>query len=842
VIDTAAVTTSSSPDNDDPPPRTVLRLVIGIDGGTESIRAGCFDAVTGRVVGRSFAAAYTTSHPQAGWAEQNPMDWWQCCGAAVRGAVQSIGNNINNNDTATRSQPHTNNGNNHDTTGRVVYEICAVAMDTTCCSVVALDEQLEPLRPSLLWMDQRSALQAQRIVQLCRGDPALAVNHHGRGPVSAEWMTPKAMWLKEHEPHIWNAATTICEYQDYMNYKLTGVLCASACHAATRWHWDVGGTAAAARMDPFTTFPGRPMSLYQKLGIADLAHKLPAQCVPMGTTIGKLTPEAAQHLGLPSSIPVVQGGPDAFVGMIGLGCIQPGQLCLITGSSHLHCVVTSQPSFASGIWGAYRDAPLPGMNFAEGGQSSTGSILRWAKSLFGTSNDDNAALNYKILDAEAAKIPPGSDGLIALETFQGSRTPLTDPLARGALIGLTLSHSRGHIWRALMEAVCFGTRACIEGLANAGHKCDEIIMAGGVTRSDVWLQMHADISGKMVTICENSDAPLLGCAVLASVGVGIHKNVPDAVRAMVRVARSIQPDDSTAETYDEIYKVLYSKMFSAVQPIAHAIHNLRGVEVKQESDERSDAKQRFTNLSSNLEAKPIISPSLLACDWANIEQEVHRCLASGLHRLHIDIFDGVYLDSPNAFTFGPPMVLAIRKSVDSFQLKTGTTAIEPTLDLHMCVDRPSRFVDTMAKAGGNRFIFQFEAMNSIPAASTLTRHIIQSGMRCGVSINPSTSVKELYPLLQSQDIDVVDVLSVEPGFGGQQFQPNTISKVGALKRWREENRKSFEIMVDGGINDETSLDMINAGADVLVAGTFLFQNPEYGLEECIEVLKEKHRL
>ena len=256
--------------------------------------------------------------------------------------------------------------------------------------------------------------------------------------------------------------------------------------------------------------------------------------------------------------------------MIGLGCIHPTQLCLITGSSHLHCVVTEKPTTAKGSWGAYKGAPLEGTNFAEGGQSSTGSIIRWAKNIFGSN------LDYNILDDEAAMIPPGSDGLVALETFQGSRTPITDPLARGALVGLTLSHTRGHIWRALMEAVCFGTRACVDGLASAGHDCTEIIMAGGTTRSPLWLQMHADVTGKPVVLCENVDAPLLGCAILASVGVGIHASVEDAVHLMVRTSKRVNPRRQEAETYTNLYNKIYSTISPAITPIFHAIAELRG--------------------------------------------------------------------------------------------------------------------------------------------------------------------------------------------------------------------------------------------------------------------------
>lgn len=148
------------------------KVVVGVDGGTESIRACCFDAVDGRVIGTSCAVPYKTFHPQPGWAEQNPQDWYQNLGSAVRGAVKSL------------------KGLKED------VDICAICVDTTCCSVVALDEQNEPLRPSLLWMDARSAAQTKEILDVAKGDSALAVNCDGEGPISAEWMSPKALWIK----------------------------------------------------------------------------------------------------------------------------------------------------------------------------------------------------------------------------------------------------------------------------------------------------------------------------------------------------------------------------------------------------------------------------------------------------------------------------------------------------------------------------------------------------------------------------------------------------------------------------------------------------------------------
>ena len=180
-------------------------------------------------------------------------------------------------------------------------------------------------------MDARSSAQTKEIMEKCKGNPALQVNCGGEGPLSAEWMICKALWIHQNEPEIWNKAETICEYQDYLNYKLTGEIVASSCNAATRWHWNGEECIKEGNL------PGRPLSLYKDLGIPELAQKLPQRCLPMGSVVGQLHKEAAKHLNLPEGLTVVQGGADAFVGMLGLGCIKAGQLCLITGSSHLHC-------------------------------------------------------------------------------------------------------------------------------------------------------------------------------------------------------------------------------------------------------------------------------------------------------------------------------------------------------------------------------------------------------------------------------------------------------------------------------------------------------------------------
>jgi ribulose kinase len=256
-----------------------FRIVVAVDGGTESIRACCFDE-GGNIVGRPCAIPYKTTHPFNAWAEQDPNDWYNCLGEAVRGALDSI-------------LP----------SGR--GQVRAICIDTTCCSVVAMDQDGTPIRPSLLWMDARSANETTAIMDQCRGDPALKVNCDGHGPLSAEWLLPKALWIRNHEPDIWERATMIGEYQDYINYKLTGgIFCASSCNAATRWHWD--GNEALKKNGDKNKHPGRPLSLYKSLGIPELAAKLPQTCYAMGEIIGPLCREAAEHLSLPEGLPVVQ--------------------------------------------------------------------------------------------------------------------------------------------------------------------------------------------------------------------------------------------------------------------------------------------------------------------------------------------------------------------------------------------------------------------------------------------------------------------------------------------------------------------------------------------------------
>ncbi len=261
---------------------------------------------------------------------------------------------------------------------------------------------------------------------------------------------------------------------------------------------------------------------------------------------------------------MVQGGADALIGMIGLAVARPGQLALITGSSHLQFAVGEATAHVPGLWGTYADAVYPGRTILEGGQTSTGSIVAWLRRLTGD------ALDLDALNREAARREPGADGLLVLDHFQGNRTPYTDPLSRGAVTGLSLHHTAAHLFRAVLEGIGFGTRAIVDRMREAGCDAAEITAGGGATRSPLWLQVHADTAGLPVVVPEVAEAPSLGAAVLAAHGAGHHPSIDAGIAAMVRPGRRIEPIPANVARYDAIYR-RYAALYPALKPLREAI-------------------------------------------------------------------------------------------------------------------------------------------------------------------------------------------------------------------------------------------------------------------------------
>ena len=501
--------------------------VAGIDFGTESVRVGIFDTTGKPAV---FASqTYPLNHPQPGWAEQRPDEWWS---ALVRATHQALSES-----------------------GIPKEAIVGLGTDCTSCTVLALGDGFEPLRPAIIWMDVRAAPQARRIAE--SGHPALKYN--GYGNVSAEWMPCKALWLKENEPEIYGQARYIGEFIDWLNLRLTGEWAASINNTSIRWYYDRANG-------------GWPVDFYERIGLGDVLERFPRRVLDMGQVVGPLLADVADELGLQPGIPVAQGGADAFVAMIGLDVLQPGKMAFITGSSHLTLGQSARPFHAKGIFGTYTDAVLPGQYTVEGGQVSTGSVVKWFKDTYCGKEaiiaEERGVDIYTILNELADNVPPGSEGLIVLDYWQGNRTPYVDPEARGVIRGLSLKHTTGHLFRAIMEGIAYGTEHILRTFQDNGYVVEEMVAAGGPTQSALWMQIHADVSNLPITLPEVPDGAALGSAILGAVTAGLFPDIQSAAKQMVHTHSRIEPNPATHELY-RFYVDQYINTYPPLQPLVH---------------------------------------------------------------------------------------------------------------------------------------------------------------------------------------------------------------------------------------------------------------------------------
>ena len=502
----------------------MTRYVLGIDAGTESIRAAIFDE-RGTCVSVG-VGENANIHQHPGWAEQSVTQWERALIKALKQAIAS-----------SPIPPETIEG---------------IGIDGTSCTVVFLDRNHQPLRDAIIWMDVRAHKEGAEIA--ATKDPAL--KYVGFGNVSAEWFPCKVLWTKRHEPAVFDQAATIFEHTDWLAYQLTGEITANINTTTIRWFYDA-------------TRGGFPTSLYQTIGLGDVFAKLPSRIVRLGEVIGGLSPKIAAQTGLKAGIPVAGGGADAYIGVIGVNALQPGKLALITGSSHLHIGPVDKEIHAPGIFGTFPDALLPGDQIVEAGQISTGSVLKWFTDNFVSPaiyrEAEQKGVNvYQILGAQANAIPAGAEGLIVLEHWQGNRTPWIDPTSRGVIRGLTLKHTPAHVFRAIMEGVAYGTAVILRRMEREGVTLAELAACGGATQSAVWMQIHADVTGKTITIPKEQQAVSLGCAILATVGAGIYGSIREAADQMVAVSKVIEPDLRKSAEY-QFYIEQYIQTYERLQ-------------------------------------------------------------------------------------------------------------------------------------------------------------------------------------------------------------------------------------------------------------------------------------
>ena len=504
--------------------------VLAIDLGTEGARVGAFTA-DGAPLG-SVHRGYRTSYPRPGRAEQDPDDWWVAVCDATRTLLASLA--------CVGAGP-----------------VVALACATTASTVAVLDADGRPLRPAILWMDSRAWSQSARTAELLAEHPVLAWSG---GSDAAEWLLPKAMWVREHEPEVFARAARVVEAIDYLTFRLTGRWVGSQMNAVCKYNYD----ALAGRY---------PVELYAALGVADLVDRLPDVIAEVGAVAGPLTPAAAAELGITPGAPVAVGGIDAHVSLLACGS-SAGLVSLVSGTSSAMVAEIDEPSgpasgagasaTASEVWGPYPHALRTSRWLVEGGQVSSGSALTWAgETIMGV-----ARARLPALVRGAAAVEPGAHGRRALDTFMGNRTPHRDPRLRGAVVGLTLGTTREELYRATVEAVACGTRAVLDSFVRAGVVCDRLVFSGGIEHNPLWQQVTVDVLGREAEIVAGDNLTLRACAVIAATGAGHVATLDEGAALFAPRTRTLIPDPRRHAVYRQTYDD-YTGLLHTLAPLMH---------------------------------------------------------------------------------------------------------------------------------------------------------------------------------------------------------------------------------------------------------------------------------
>jgi xylulokinase len=480
--------------------------LIALDIGTSAVKAALF-GVDGALLARE-VEPYPVDRPRPGWAQQHPDRWW----AAACLALKRL------------------------TARHPAAEVAGVGVAGQSWSAVFIDKEGQVLADCPIWMDTRAAAECAQIDRILGKERLFRLCGN---PTQPSYTLPKILWMRNHHPDIYDRAARVLQSNGFIVYRLTGVAAQDEsqgyglqCFDTRKGCWD--------------------MDALRELG---LPPSLLPTILPCGAVAGTVTPEASAATGLPSGAPVVAGGLDAACGTLGAGVVRPGQTQEQGG----------QAGGMSVCLGEYAADPrlilsrhvVPRLWLLQGGTVGGGGALRWLR---GTICPE---LSFGEMDALAATVPPGSDGLVFLPYLAGERSPIWNPNARGVFYGLDYGKTRAHLIRACMEGAAFSLRHNLETAEAAGAAVGELSAMGGAANSLVWTQVKSDVTGRVIAVPGTDEATTLGAAILAGVGVGLFDGEALAAERIVVVKRRHYPDPASAAVYDSAYgqyRELYNRL------------------------------------------------------------------------------------------------------------------------------------------------------------------------------------------------------------------------------------------------------------------------------------------
>jgi L-ribulokinase len=552
-----------------------VRYAIGVDFGTESGRAVLVDVATGRelataihqyangVIDRHLPPPNEDVVLEPDWAIQDPDDYVATVQATIPRLLAE--------------------------TGVDPADVVGLGIDFTACTMLPTTSDGTPLcrlpeyrrEPHAwvkLWKHHAAQPEADRInaAAVRLSEPWLP--RYG-GRISSEWFFSKSLQILDEAPVVYRAADRLIDAADWIVWQLVGVETRNSCTAGYKAIW--------SKSDGF---PAREYFTALDPAFAGVVDdKMSRDIRPLGQEAGGLTAEAASWTGLRPGTPVAIANVDAHVSVPAVGVTQPGTMVAVMGTSTCHMVLGTGLALAEGMCGVVEDGIIPGLFGYEAGQSAVGDIFAWFTRQAVPPDVHEAARRagssvHAVLEEEAARLRPGQSGLIALDWWNGNRSILVDVELSGVLVGATLATRPADIYRALLEATVFGTRAIIESLEAAGVAVDQLVACGGLPeRNALLMQLSADITGREVHVAASAQAPALGAAMHGAVAAGAsrggHETIADAVAAMVRPhARTFRPDPATKAAYDALfaeYRTLHDYFGRGANDVMRRLRDVR---------------------------------------------------------------------------------------------------------------------------------------------------------------------------------------------------------------------------------------------------------------------------
>jgi xylulokinase len=492
-------------------------LILSLDLGTSAVKVGLFSSDGGLI--RLALREQPLAFRQPGTVEQSLSKTWEL----VREGTDEV---------MTEGDPR---------------EVLAVVLTNQRGSVVPLDRTGTALIDMMVWMDHRGLAQVDRLRQVVGSDRYYEISGHPIVPITG---VSKILWLQHESAETWQRTRCVGPPQTWFLHQLgcdESIVDFSS--GSYLFPCDIRKKAWSTEIATLLSFP---------------LDRLP-RLVEATDIVGHLSRGAASDLGLLPGTPIVAGGGDGQCAAAGAGVVVPGSVMVNVGTATGVQVFLAEPSFDPAKTLNCAANVVPGAWEMEGHTQASGTVLRWFRDEFGS---EEVALGgeterdaYDLLVERASVAPPGSDNLIFLPTFNGSTAPLVDPSARGALLGLRLSHTRGHVIRAVLEGISLEIRWMLDSIAATGVPVEEIRLAGGGSKNQQWNQIHADILGRPVRTVLNPDAALVGGAMCAAVGLGIFANFEQAAQAFVGLGPTIEPLLENGSVYARSYE-RYVQLFT----------------------------------------------------------------------------------------------------------------------------------------------------------------------------------------------------------------------------------------------------------------------------------------